>query len=328
MATTRKLPHSSSFLFLAIALSSCLLISFSRMVDCACPDVAVYWGQHSDSDEGILTEVCDSKLYKFVILKELIVSDDASFTLNLANHCGTPENPCSVLEDAIKHCQEDLGIKVFISIGLDTASSEPPSEDVTLTLAKNLIDNFFSNNPFGPLGSVTLDGLDIEEIPDSKHIHWPDLVSLLSNKTIIDTKVPISISPQCVYPDTLLEPVLKTGYVDYLWVEFFENNPTCIYTKEKPQVFFNAWKTWTSSYPSITVFLGLTANKDIPGYIDPDTVKNDILPKISTSSNYGGVAIFDRYEDVKNNYTPRLCDDDDDDGSKRSFIRTVLIARS
>ncbi|MED6127236.1 hypothetical protein PIB30_086074 [Stylosanthes scabra] len=254
MATTRKPPHSSSSLFLAITLTSCLLIGFSCLVDCACPDAAVYWGQHSDSDEGTLTEVCDSKLYKFVILKELIISDDASFTLNLANHCGTPENPCSVLEDAIKHCQEDLGIK-------------------------NLIDNFFSNNPFGPLGSVTLDGLDIEEIPDSKHIHWPDLVSLLSNKTIIDTNVPISVSPQCVHPDTLLDPVLKTGYVDYLWVEFFEYNPTCIYTKEKPQVFFNAWRTWTMSYPSITVFLGLTANKGIPGYIDPDIVKNDILPK-------------------------------------------------
>ncbi|MED6137641.1 hypothetical protein PIB30_066844 [Stylosanthes scabra] len=319
MSSTRKPPHSSSFLFLVVALSFCLLISFSHLVSSACPDAAVYWGQHGDTDEGTLTQVCDSKLYKIVILKELIVKDDASFSLNLANHCGTSENPCSTLKDSIKHCQ-DLGIKVFISIGLDVASPKPPSEDVTLTLAKNLINDFFSNNPDGLLGSVTLDGLDIEEIPDSTHIHWPNLVTFLSDKSIIDTKIPISISPQCVYPDTLLEPVLKTGYVDYLWVEFFENNPTCIYTKEKPKVFFDAWSTWTMSYPSITVFLGLTANKGIPGYIDPDTVKNDILPKISTSSNYGGVAIFDRYEDVKNNYTPRLCDNDNDGG----FIRTVI----
>ncbi|MED6164478.1 hypothetical protein PIB30_090491 [Stylosanthes scabra] len=176
MSATRKPPHSSSLLFLAIALSSCLLISFSHLVDSACPNAAVYWGQHGDTDEGTLTQVCNSKLYKTIILKELIVRDDASFTLNLANHCGTPENPCSALEEAIKHCQE-AGIKVFISIGQDVASPEPPSEDVTLTLAKNLIESFFSNNPFGPLGSVTLDGLDIEEIPDSKHIHWPNLVT-------------------------------------------------------------------------------------------------------------------------------------------------------
>ncbi|MED6164479.1 hypothetical protein PIB30_090492 [Stylosanthes scabra] len=142
----------------------------------------------------------------------------------------------------------------------------------------------------------------------------------LNDKSIIETKVPISISPQCVYPDTLLDPVLKTGHVDYLWVEFFGSNPTCIYTKEKPQVFFNAWRTWTTSYSNISVFLGLTANKDIPGYIDPETVKNDILPQISTSPNYGGVAIFDAYEDVKNNYTPRLCDGNNDGG----LIRTVI----
>ncbi|MED6127235.1 hypothetical protein PIB30_086073 [Stylosanthes scabra] len=303
MSATRKPPHSSSFPFLAIAFSSCLL--------------------HSNTDEGTLTQICDSKLYKTIIFKELIIRDDASFTLNLANHCGTPENPCSALDEAIKHCQE-AGIKVFISIGLDVASPEPPSEDVTLTLAKNLIESFFSNNPFGPLGSVTLDGLDIEEIPDSKHIHWPNLVTFLSDKSIIETKVPISVSPQCVYPDTLLDPVLRTGHVDYLWVEFFGNNPTCIYTKEKPQVFFSAWRTRVSIYyPSITVFLGLTANKDIPGYIDPESVKNDILPQISTSPNYGGVAIFDTYEDVKNNYTPGLCDGDNDGG----FIKT-LIARA
>ncbi|MED6199592.1 hypothetical protein PIB30_077337 [Stylosanthes scabra] len=297
MSATRKPPHSSSFLFFSIALSSCLLISFSHLVDCACPNPAVYWGQHGDIDEGALTQVCDSNLYKIVILKELIVRDDASFTLNLANHCGTPENLCSALEDAIKHCQQDLGIKVFISIGLDVPSPEPPSKDVTLTLAENLIENFFSNNP---------------------------AVSFLSDKSIIDTKVPISVSPQCVYPDTLLDPVLRTGYVDYLWVEFFGNNPTCIYTKEKPQVFFDAWRTWVSIYyPSITVFLGLTANnKDIHRYIDSDTVKNDILPQISTSPNYGGVVIFDRYNDVKNNYTPRLCDDDNDG----SFIRTLIAS--
>ena len=177
---------------------------------------------------------------------------------------------------------------------------------VTLDLAKYLVDEFLSGKD-GPLGAVSLDGIDIQDIPDSKHLHWDLLVTLLSDGSIIDRKVYISASPQCVYPDALLDPAIKTGHVDYIWVEFYYSNP-CIYQSGNPENLFKAWEQWTSNVPKSLIFLGLTADKTMAGYIDPEVVKTEILPTVKKASNYGGVMIWGRYFDLKNSYTAPIKD--------------------
>ena len=189
----RKQPHAFSLLFLALIYVLSCIISSSGAANCAgSGDISVYWGQRTDdSQEGYLKNACDSLNYNIVILESLTVYEDGNTpTLDLANHCGTFAYPCSNLNTTIKHYQ-DLGIKIFLSIGMDSAGTSPPPPDdmyFTSELAKYLVDNFHSNNPHGPLRPLHLDGIDIADVANSKHLHWGELVMLL-NATKIDRRI-------------------------------------------------------------------------------------------------------------------------------------------
>ncbi|KAK7283584.1 hypothetical protein RIF29_13196 [Crotalaria pallida] len=305
-----------SYTYLLLALSTLsFIVNSSIAADCVGSGaISVYWGQHKDDEtEGTLKETCDSGYYKIVILESLIVYDDGQTpTLNLANHCGPLTTPCSQLEETIKHCQ-DLGIKVFLSIGLNQtpklASSNSSSSDdasVTKVLANYLLENFLSGNP-GPLGSVFLDGIDIADVVATKNLQWDELVKAISEFTS-ERKIYLSAAPQCVYPDYYLGAAIQTGLFDYIWVEFFYQNPSCIYSDGSAASLIKEWKRWTSGVPNSKIFLGVTATKEIAGYIAPDVLKSDVLPTIRGSSNYGGVMVWDRYYDRLGGYSKQIKD--------------------
>lgn len=128
----------------------------------------MYWGQGAN-DEGTLKEACDTGNYDIVILDGLVVHDGGSDPeLNLRNHCGTAANPCSLLQSQIEYCQNEKKVKIFISINIDVALSRPSllseDEDGAKKLADYLLNNYLSGQP-GPLGNVSLDGIDIEDVP-------------------------------------------------------------------------------------------------------------------------------------------------------------------
>ncbi|XP_054824775.1 acidic endochitinase-like [Prosopis cineraria] len=276
--------------------------------------VSVYWGQNTA--EGTLKEACDTDNYNIVILQSLLLYDDASTPyLNFAGHCGGAHDPCTKLESEIKHCQSK-GIKVFLSIG---GIIIPPSsshhyviaslEDVAYKVAEYLRDNFLSGQ-FGPLGSVALDGIDIISVAEGRNIHWDDLVKAILHVSH-ERKVLISAAPQCVYPDYFLDKLIKTGLVDYLWVQFYHNSP-CEYSNGNSVNLFRAWEEWSLSVEAhnMFVFLGAPASPNAvsSGYIPPEVLKSDVLPTVKKSSNFGGVMVFNRYFDKQTNYSGQIKD--------------------
>ncbi|KAJ0110737.1 hypothetical protein Patl1_00536 [Pistacia atlantica] len=110
-------------------------------------------------------------------------------------------------------------------------------------------------------------------------------------------KVYLSAAPQCPYPDAWVGGALSTGLFDYIWVQFYNNNP-CEYSGNGDSL-KNSWNQWTSNQPSSQVFLGLPASPEAAGsgYIAPDVLNSQILPSIKTTSNYGGVMLWSRYYD-------------------------------
>ncbi|CAL0333313.1 unnamed protein product [Lupinus luteus] len=318
MASTKQ---PRPFLLLLAFLTLSFIMNSATAAECAgSGDVSVYWGQHSDdATEGTLEEACDSGIYNILIISTLIVYDNGNKpTLNLANHCGSV-NSCSKLEGPIKHCQ-DLGIKVFLSIGLDESSTKTrtpkatkddgdsivaPSEDVSKNLADYILENYLSGN-HGPLGNVSLDGIDLGDVADSEHLKWDELVKAINGSTT-ERKIYLSASPECVYPDYYLGTAIRTGLFDYIWVEFYYQNP-CIYSSGSAEDLIEQWKVWTSDVPNSKIFLGLTATNTIAGYIEPHALKSDVLPFVKEASNYGGIMIWDRYHDRNSGYSEQIKD--------------------
>nr|KYP37712.1 Acidic endochitinase [Cajanus cajan] len=232
--------------------------------------IAVYWGQNNG--DGDLISTCDTNKYKIVLLAFLNkFGGGRTPAWNFAGHCDNGAwKKCYELEPEIKHCQAK-GIKVLLSIGgaPDYSDYSISSADDAKIVANYLYENFLSGQ-FGPLGSVTLDGIDfdIEKTED----HWDDLARELD--TLRRTKgryFYLSAAPQCPIPVYYLGKAIATGLFDYIFVQFY-NNPDA------------AWI----------------------GYIEPQKLITEVLPHVKLAPNYGGVMLWDRYRDVQNNYSGQI----------------------
>ncbi|KAK7380429.1 hypothetical protein VNO78_32939 [Psophocarpus tetragonolobus] len=312
-----KQPSSCTLLLLALATLSFTATS-SAAADCSgagAGAISVYWGQKPTATEGTLESLCSSGNYNIVLLQSLVVHDNGSTPeLNLADHCGN--NPCSKLQSEIEYCQKN-NIKVLISIGIEekkalrtenryySKSNNLKTTKAAEKLANYILENYLSGKP-GPLGNVTLDGIDIADVPEGDNIKWDEFVKAVNASTSA-RKIYLSASPQCVYPDAFLGPAIRTGLFDYIWVEFYYQNP-CIYTNGDASKLLSAWKTWTTNVPKSKIFLGLVASDELAGYIPPQDLISKVLPTAKEASNYGGVMIWERNYDLKTNYTAQIKD--------------------
>ncbi|CAJ1953002.1 unnamed protein product [Sphenostylis stenocarpa] len=297
---------------LLLALVTLSFTTMSSAADCAgAGAISVYWGQKSNETEGTLQSLCSSGNYNIVILESLLVYDNGSDPqINLAEHCG---NSCSKLQPEIEYCQKNKSIKVFLSIGqartvLKTKNHRHySSSNITAAenLASYLLENFLSGNS-GPLGSVTLDGIDIADVQDGENLKWDEVVRAINASTTA-RKIYLSASPECVYPDYYLGTAISTGLFDYIWVEFFYQNP-CIYANGDAANLLKEWNKWTTGVPKSKIFLGLVASDEVAGYIPPEDLITKVLPTIKQSSNYGGVMIWDRGYDLSSNYSAQIKD--------------------
>ncbi|KAK7270445.1 hypothetical protein RIF29_23585 [Crotalaria pallida] len=277
--------------------------------------IAVYWGQNNG--DGSLIETCDSNLYEIVLLAFLVqFGGNRQVKWNFAGHCGTQWHPCTELQPEIEYCQSK-GIKVLLSLGgayvaaYEYGLSSPQDAK---NVAKYLYDNFLSGG-YGPLGSVTLDGIDF----DIEHtdFYWDNLAKELDTLRQPPNKryYYLSAAPQCpTTPIPHLDKAIKTGLFDYVFVQFYNNPNSCSYstlTGTKPVL--DSWDKWTSLLPSNnTLFLGLPARPEAApngGYIPPEVVKSDVLPHIKKASNYGGVMIWNRYHDVEADFSRKILPD-------------------
>ncbi|KAL2654212.1 hypothetical protein R1flu_022340 [Riccia fluitans] len=271
--------------------------------------LASYWGQNGN--EGSLADVCASGNYDILMLAFLnVFGNGQTPSLNLAGHCDPSSGGCQGLVSDVQSCQSN-GKRVILSLGgsPDSGTYGLSSSQDAQNVAQYLWDNFLGgSSSSSPLGAVQLDGIDLD-IETGGSQYYPDLITTLRSlaqnygKTLY-----ITAAPQCPFPDANLGPgdstALSAG-VDLVFVQFY-NNP-CGYQGTSDQL-VAAWNQWTSSLSSSQVFLGLPASPNAAGsgYVDPTTLINDILPQINTASNYGGVMLWNVFQDEQNNYSAQI----------------------
>ncbi|KAJ3684927.1 hypothetical protein LUZ61_014091 [Rhynchospora tenuis] len=288
---------------LSLILIALLLSSLASSVQSG--GIAVYWGQ--DGREGTLKSTCDSGNYVIVILAFLTTFGNGQTpVLNLAGHCDPSSGGCKSLSTDIQACQTK-GIKVLLSlgggVGSYTLSSASDAQSVAQYLWNNYLGGTSSNRP---LGNAVLDGIDLDiELGGTNY--YDILSKSLSSYSSKGRKVYLSAAPQCPYPDAHLGQALSTGLFDYVWVQFYNNQP-CEYQSGDVTKLTNSWNTWTSKVDAGKIFIGLPASTAAAGsgYIPPSTLDSEVLPMAKKSSKYGGIMLWDRYYDLQNNYSGQV----------------------
>ncbi|XP_021909474.1 hevamine-A-like [Carica papaya] len=294
MATTSKLQLAILLLLDLLYLS---LTEISH--DQTPPGIAIYWGQKLN--EGTLTDTCSTGLYSYVNIAFLQnFGNSRTPELNLA--AGLPAD----ISTHIKNCQE-LGIKVLLSIGGSSSAYSLTS----MADAKNFSDYLWNNFLGGltvsrPFGNIILEGIDfyVEQGSDQ---YYDDLARFLSEYRSEGIKrVYLSASPNCPFPDSHLRAALNTGLFDFVWVKFYDN-PSCQYSSANNNL-ISSWNQWTTSIVAKNIFLGLPASSSAAksGYIPPSVLTSLILPEIKKTPNYGGVMLWERYEDILNEYSQAI----------------------
>ncbi|KAJ1385399.1 Glycoside hydrolase family 18, catalytic domain [Sesbania bispinosa] len=268
--------------------------------------IAIYWGQNNG--DGTLTSTCDTGNYEIVLLSFLTTFGcGRTPQWNFAGHCGD-WSPCTKLQPEIEHCQQK-GIKVFLSLGGASGSYSLCSTEDAKEVANYLFSNFLTGQS-GPLGSVTLDGIDFD-IEGGSNLYWDDLAKELDALRQTNNYFYLSAAPQCPIPDYYLDKAIKTGIFDYVFVQFY-NNPPCQYSDGNTGPLFQSWDAWTSLVlTNNTVFMGLPASTDAAlsgGYIPPQVLISEVLPYIKQTPNYGGIMLWSRFQDVTNHYSDQIKD--------------------
>ncbi|XP_028758864.1 acidic endochitinase-like [Neltuma alba] len=278
-----------------------LLLVFSIFEKSHAAGIAVYWGQNGG--EGSLAAACNSGNYKFINIAFLSTFGNGKTPqLNLAGHCNPAVGTCKGISADIKTCQRKR-IKVLLSIGGGSGSYSLNSAKEAKKLAKYIWNNFLGGSSKSrPLGNAVLDGVDFD-IEAGGGKHWDELARALKK---FNKKLILSAAPQCPFPDSHLSSAINTGLFNYVWVQFY-NNPPCQYRSGNTNNLVNSWKRWAKVKAS-RVFLGVPASTAAAGsgFIPVNVMKSRVLPAIKGSPKYGGVMIWDRFNDRKSGYSKAI----------------------
>ncbi|XP_047973837.1 acidic endochitinase-like [Salvia hispanica] len=292
----------SILVFLLVAVAVAAVAPFSN--GCG---ITIYWGQNGN--EGTLQAACATNNYKYVAVAFLTTFGNGQTpVLNLAGHCNPPSGTCSIFANEIRYCQS-LGIKVLLSLGGAIGNYGISSTQDAQQVAAYLWTSYLSGSG-GPLGDVALDGVDLDiEYPTST-LHWDDLARAIAAYSTPQRKIYLSAAPQCVLPDRNLDVAIKTGLFDYVWVQFY-NNPPCDYSGGAASL-IKSWNEWSALLPAGNeLFLGLPAAPGAAGsgYIEAEKLKSEILPVIRQTAKYGGVMLWNRYNDANTGYSSLIVGD-------------------
>ncbi|XP_042480576.1 acidic endochitinase-like [Macadamia integrifolia] len=267
--------------------------------------IAIYWGQNGN--EGTLTSTCATGNYAYVNIAFLyIFGNGQTPQIDLAGHCSASSGGCTSISTDITNCQNS-GIKVMLSIGGASGSYSLSSTADAQSVADYLWNNFLGGSSSSrPLGDAVLDGIDFD-IESGSNQYYDDLARSLSAYSNQGKKVYLTAAPQCIYPDNYLNTALSTGLFDYVWVQFY-NNPSCEYSSGDVSNLLNSWSTWTSSVTANQIFMGLPAASGAAGsgFVPADVLNSQVLPVIKSSSNYGGVMLWNKYYDDQSGYSSSI----------------------
>uniref|UniRef100_A0A1D1YFA3 chitinase n=1 Tax=Anthurium amnicola TaxID=1678845 RepID=A0A1D1YFA3_9ARAE len=295
---------------LALFLMGVMVVASMAKADGA--SIATYWGQNQE--EGKLSKACATGNYDYITIASLTTfGSGRAPALDLHGHCNATRGGCSGLGREIRACQR-RGVKVLISLGAGAGQEYSLNSSADATqVAAYLFDSFLGGKSSSrPFGSTVLDGVDFAVAGNTRkdRAHWDDLARALANHSTAERKVFLTAAPQCAYPDRTLHRALDTGLFDIVWVRFY-NHAACRYSADGFVPLKLSWERWNAKVPAAKVFIGLPAAGDAAqdGYVPPENFTAQVLPFISNFPKYGGVMLWDRYYDMKNQYSEQVkCD--------------------
>ncbi|XP_062186430.1 xylanase inhibitor protein 1-like [Phragmites australis] len=254
--------------------------------------VTVFWGRNKA--EGSLREACDSGMYTIVIMSFLDVYGHGKYSLDLSGH------PIAGIGNDIKHCQSK-NILVFLSIGGFGNKYSLPTSQSAADVADYLWNAYLAGSRRGvsrPFGDAAVDGIDFF-IEHGSPDHYDELARCLwsYNKAYrARTPVQLTATPRCAYPDQRVERALATGLFGRIHVRFY-GDPSCAADWQRE------WDKWTAAYPAAQIYVGLPASEQTVGYVHPKNLYYGVIPVVQKAANYGGIMIWDRYDDKRTNYS-------------------------
>ncbi|CCH61165.1 hypothetical protein TBLA_0E01050 [Henningerozyma blattae CBS 6284] len=267
-------------------------------------NVAVYWGQNSAGDQESLATYCLSNDADIFLLS--FIYEFPSLGLNFANACTNTFSDgllhCPEIAQDIKTCQS-LGKKVLLSMGGASGAYGFSGDAQAEEFATTLWNTFGEGNDSSverPFDDAIVDGFDFD-IENNNGIGYAALVSKL--RTLFEEgskRYYISAAPQCPYPDVSVGDLLANSDVDFAFIQFYNNY--CNVDKQ-----FN-WDTWAdfaaniSPNPNIKLYLGLpgSATAAGSGYVSDMSSLASVVESISTSSNFGGISLWDASQAFSN----------------------------
>ncbi|RDX91563.1 hypothetical protein CR513_26433, partial [Mucuna pruriens] len=282
-----------------------LLISLTLFSKSNAGSLVVYWGQNEG--EGSLTDACNTGLYQIVNIAFLSsFGKSGPPQINLAGHCSPESNGCQRVGIGVKNCQS-RGIKVMLSIGGDTNSYTLTSPEAARQVADYIWNNFLGGNSNSrPFGDSVLDGVDFDI--EGGELHYAALAQRLHDHYASSSKTfYLTAAPQCPFQNNILNRALTTGLFDHVWIQFY-NNPQCEFSPNNPNGFKSSWNQWTTSINiKGKFFVGLPASRAAAGsgFVPSEALINQLLP-IVRSPKYGGVMLWDRFNDVQSGYSGRI----------------------
>ena len=258
--------------------------------------IALYWGVNSNEEKS-LAYYCQQNEADIILLSFL----DAFPTLNLDldENCSTDfsagSSTCTSLEKDIITCQ-DLGVTVMLSLGGEAGSYGFSNTTQAQDFASTLWNTFAEGTAdYRPFGSAVIDGFDFD-IENNLDTGYTDLVNEL--RTIANDRGSkyyyISAAPQCVYPDAGTGDMLLNSYVDFAFIQFYNN-----YCNLGSANFnWDTWKTYAetkSPNPDIKLFLGLPGSEAAAstGYQSDLTVVDTAVKNLHSDANFGGIMLWD-----------------------------------
>lgn len=297
-------------ILLIVSISLQLPVTLAKFKKNSDENVAVYWGQNTlgsktnftDTEEG-LSYYCKSDSVDIILLAFMNLFPGNNSIPRLVFSAGefsyTYQDTISQLEIDIKACQENEKL-VLLSLGGESEDYGFSSVDEAVDFATILWDMFgedYATDQLRPFGSAIVDGFDFD-IENSNDIGYVELIDEL--QTIFDDKGSkdyyISAAPQCPYPADDVVQILNNSYVDFLFIQFYNNEHNCDANTDK----FN-WNTWASYVKDIAknedvkIYLGLPGsdNSAASGFIGDSLVLEDKINQAKKNSSFGGVMLWD-----------------------------------
>ncbi|ODQ67172.1 glycoside hydrolase, partial [Nadsonia fulvescens var. elongata DSM 6958] len=262
-------------------------------------NVVVYWGQNSAGSQESLATYCESDAVDLVVLSFLTTFPGSNNLpeMNIvgcySTFPGTNLLHCPDIASQIKTCQS-LGKKVILSLGGAVGEYGFTSNEEANEFAGTLWNMFLGGTSTQrPFDDAILDGIDLD-IENRNPTGYASMVTTLRSTYFpLDTSRTyyVAAAPQCVYPDASVGDAMANSYIDFAFVQFY-NNPCSVSGS------FN-WDTWvqyaaSSPNPNIKIYLGLPGATSAAGsgYLSFSEMEAAIA-LIQNDANFGGVMFWD-----------------------------------